>query len=148
VLNDLTRFELRPSWRVRFGVTTIRDAACDACLAGQVEFGAGFSKALGALDLYAGSDVAVEAAAHLEGTRGEPARFGVGPGGAARLRVTPRVILVADGRWRWLPDARPRETFDLRAALRLHLTGTISLSLEARRTPAEDVGTLAVQAFY
>lgn len=148
VLNDLTRFELRPSWRVRFGLTTVRDTACDACLAGQVEFGAGFAKTLGPLDLYGGSDVAVEAAAHLEGTRGEPARVGIGPGGAIRLRIAPRVILIGDGRWRWLPDARPRETHDLRAALRLHLTRTLSLSLEGRRTPAADEGTATLQAFY
>jgi hypothetical protein len=148
VLNDLSRFELRPSWRMRFGVTTIRDAGCAACLAGQVEFGAGFSKTLGPVDLYGGSDAVVEGAAHLEGTRGEPARFGIGPGGTVRLRISPRVIVVSDLRWRWLPDAAPRETFDLRAALRLHLSRTISLSLEARRTPSADEGSLAVQAFY
>jgi hypothetical protein len=148
VLNDLSRFELRPSWRMRFGLTTIRDAGCAACLAGQVEFGAGFAKTLGPLDLYGGSDAAVEAASHLEGTRGSAARFGIGPGGTVRLRLSPRFIVVADGRWRWLPDASPRETFDVRATLRVHLTRTISLSLEGRRVPTANEGTLAVQAFY
>jgi hypothetical protein len=148
VLNDLSRFELRPSWRARFGVTTVRDAGCDACLAGQVEFGAGFAKTLGPLDLYAGSDVAVEGASHLEGIRGSPGRLGIGPGGTVRLRIAPTVIVVGEGRWRWLPDARPRETFDLRATLRIHLTAALSLSLDGRRTPAEDQGTLALQAFY
>ena len=75
-------------------------------------------------------------------------RVGIGPGGLLRLRVTRSVVLLADGRWRWLPDAAPRETFDLRAALRVHLTRALSLSLEARRTPVADEGTFAVQAFY
>jgi hypothetical protein len=148
VLNDLTRFELRPSWRVRFGVTTVRDSGCASCLAGQVEFGAGFAKTLGPIDLYAGSDAAVEAASRLEGLRGAPARFGIGPGGTARVRIAGPVVLVADGRWRWLPEARPRETFDLRAALRIHLSNALSLSIEGRRTPAEDAGTVGVLAFY
>jgi hypothetical protein len=148
VLNDLTRFELRPSWRVRFGLTTVRDRGCDACLAGQVEFGAGFAKTLGPLDLYGGADVAVEAASHLEGYRESAARLGVGPGGTVRLRIAAPVVLVADGRWRFLPESSPRETFDLRAALRLHVAKGLSLSLEARRTPSADEGSLAVQAFY
>jgi hypothetical protein len=148
ILNDLSRFELRPSWRMRMGVATVRDAGCAACLAAQVEFGAGFAKTLGPVDLYGGSDAAVEGAAHLAGIRGAPARFGVGPGGTVRLRIAAPVVVVADGRWRWLPGATPRETFDVRAALRLHLSRTVSLSLEARRTPAADEGTVAVQAFY
>lgn len=148
VLNDLTRFELRPSWRIRFGAATVRDAGCDACLAGQVEFGAGLAKSLGPLDLYAGADVAVEAASHLEGIGGRPERFGVGPGGTVRLRLSPRLILVGDARWHWLPDAAPRETFDLRASLRVHLTSALSLALEGRRVPVANEGTLGLQAFY
>jgi len=147
-LSDLTRFELRPSWRVRLGAATVRDAGCAACLAGQGEFGAGLTKSLGPLDLYAGADVALEAAGHLAGWGGSAFRLGVGPGGLARLRLGPAVTLLADARWRWLPDAAPRETWDLRAELRLHLTRALSLSAEARRTPAADEATLAVQAFY
>jgi hypothetical protein len=147
-LSDLTRFELRPSWRVRFGAATVRDAGCATCLAGQVEFGAGLAKVLGPLDLYAGADTALEAASHLEGTGGTPFRFGIGPGGLVRLRIAPSVVLLGDARWRWLPDAAPRETYDLRGELRLHLSRTVSLALEARRTPAADEGTLAVRAFY
>ena len=89
-----------------------------------------------------------EAAGHLAGTGGSAFRLGVGPGGLARLRLGPAVTLLADARWRWLPDAAPRETWDLRAELRLHLTRALSLSAEARRTPAADEATLAVQAFY
>ena len=64
-LNDVTRFDVRPSWRVRFGAATVRDAGCDACLAGQAELGAGFTRAglLGVADLYAGADVSAESAA-------------------------------------------------------------------------------------
>jgi hypothetical protein len=148
VLNDLSRFELRPSWRVRFGAATVRDAGCDACLAGQVELGGGFAKVLGPLDVYGGADVVVEGSGHLEGWGGSPLRVGAGPGGLLRLRLAPWAIVLADARYRWNVETAPRETWDLRAALRLHLSRTISLALEGRRVPSADEGTVAVQAFY
>ena len=147
-LNDLTRFELRPSWRLRFGAATVRDAGCAACLAGQAELGAGFAKTLGPLDLFAGADLVVEGSPRLDGTGGRSLRLGVGPGGLVRLRLGAGAVLLGDARWRWLPDTAPRETFEVRAALRLHLAKDLSLALEARRTPAADEGTLALHAFY
>jgi hypothetical protein len=149
-LNDLSRFDLRPSWRMKFGAATVRDAGCAGCLAGQAELGAGFTRAalLGAVDLYAGADANVEAASHLAGIGDGPVRVGVGPGALLRLRAGRRAALLADARWRWLPDASPDRTWDLRASLRLHLARDLSLAFEARRTPAADEGTATVLGYF
>jgi len=149
-LNDLSRFDLRPSWRVRFGAATVRDAGCAACLAGQAELGAGFTKAglLRVLDLYAGADASVEWSPRLSGLSDAPVRAGVGPGAILRLRAGRLAALVADARWRWLPGASPDRTWDLRAALRLHVARDLSLALEVRRTPAADEGTAGVLGYF
>lgn len=142
-LSDVSRFEMRPSWRVRAGAATVRDTGCAACLAAHGELGGGFAKSLGPLDLYAGVDLLAEWSPRLGGIAGGSARAGVGPGGLARLRLGP-VGLVAEGRWRWLPDAAPRETFDLRATLRLNVARDVSFAVEGRRTPAADEATASV----
>jgi hypothetical protein len=149
-LNDLSRFDLRPSWRVRFGAATVRDAGCGGCLAAQAELGAGLTRAslLGAADLYVGADASVEAASHLAGIADGPVRAGIGPGGVLRIRAGSRAALLADARWRWLPDAAPDRTWDLRASLRLHVARDLSLALEARRTPAADEGTATVLGYF
>ncbi len=149
-LNDLSRFDLRPSWRVKLGAATVRDAGCAACLAGQAELGAGFTSAgvLGAIDLYAGVDAAVEWSPRLAGISGSEVRAGLGPGAILRLRMGKRAVLLGDGRWRYMPDAAPESTWDLRAALRLHVARGLSLALEARRTPAADEGTAAMLGYF
>jgi hypothetical protein len=149
-LSDLSRFDLRPSWRVRVGAATVRDAGCSACVAGEAELGTGFTKAaiLGVADLYGGVDAAVQGSPPLSGIAGSAFRAGIGPGGLLRVRAGARAALLLDARWRWLPDASPDRTWDLRAALRLHLARELSLSLEARRTPAEDALTGALLAYW
>jgi hypothetical protein len=149
-LNDLSRFDLRPSWRVKLGAATIRDEACRSCLAAQGEFGAGFTVAEIArvVDLYAGADVLAEWSPRLSGTDGREVRGGIGPGGLARIRLGRRAALLADARWRFLPGAEPDRTFDLRGALRLHLGRDVSLALEARRTPAEDILSAALLGYF
>ena len=149
-LNDLSRFDLRPSWRVRLGAATVRDGGCDGCVAVQAELGTGFTRAslLGAADLYAGVDASVEAASHLAGIAEGPVRAGIGPGGILRIRAGSRATFLADARWRWLPEAVPDRTWDLRASLRLHLARDLSLALEARRTPAADEGIAAVLGYF
>jgi Domain of unknown function (DUF4105) len=149
-LNDLSRFDLRPSWRMQFGAATVRDEGCQGCLAAQGEFGAGFTKAelLGAIDLYGGLDASLEWAPHLAGTSGREVRIGVGPGGLLRVRLGKWASVLGDARWRWLPGASPRETFDLRAQLRVHVAPGLSLALEARRTPAADEGAALVLGYF
>jgi hypothetical protein len=149
-LNDLSRFDLRPSWRVRFGAATVRDEGCASCLAGQAELGAGLTAAnlLGAVDLYAGVDAAVEWSPRLAGTSGKQLRAGLGPGGLLRLRFGKRAALLGDARWRWLPDAEADRTWDLRGSLRIHLGGGASMALEGRRTPAADEATGALLGYF
>ena len=149
-LNDLTRFDLRPSWRVRFGAATVRDGGCSGCLAGQAELGAGFTSAelLRVVDLYAGVDAAVEWSPHLSGTSGKQVRAGLGPGGLLRLRLGKRAALLGDARWRFFPDAETDRAWDLRATLRLHLAPGVSVALEGRRTPAADEGTATVLGYF
>jgi hypothetical protein len=149
-LNDLSRLDLRPSWRARFGAATVRDQACAACLAAQAELGAGFTTAglLGALDLYAGTDASFEWSPRLSGISDAPVRVGIGPGGIARLRLGDAAAVLADARWRWLPGADPDRTWDLRAVLRVHVARDVSLALEARRTPAGDEATAGVLGYY
>ena len=149
-LNDLSRFDLRPSWRVKFGAATVRDAGCEGCLAAQGEFGAGFTKAdlLGPVDVYAGADASLEWSPRLDGISGREVRAGIGPGGLVRIRLGKRASLLGDARWRWLPGASPRETFDLRGQLRLHVARGVSLALEARRTPSADEGAALVLGYF
>ncbi len=149
-LNELSRYDLRPSWRLKAGAATVRDSACRSCLAGQGEVGAGFTLAevFRAVDFYAGTDALVEWSPRLSGIGGSEVRAGIGPGGLARIRLGARAALLADARWRYLPGADPGRTWDLRGALRLHLGREVSLALEARRTPAEDVLSAALFGYF
>jgi hypothetical protein len=147
-LNDFGRFDLRPSWRLRVGAATVNDQGCDGCLVPKVEAGTGFARTLGPLDLYAGADLGIDARAGLSGIDGKGLRAGIGPGGLARLRLGSFAILLADARWQWLPGATPGETFELRGALRVPLGRRVALSLEARRAPTADEGSLVLHAFY
>jgi len=142
-LNDLSRFDLRPSWRVKLGAATVRDAGCERCLAGQAELGAGFTFAevLGVADLYAGVDAAVEWSPRLAGISGSEVRAGAGPGGLLRIRLGKRAAVLGDARWRLLPGASPRETYDLRGLVRFNAVRGFSIGLEVRRTPTADEGT-------
>jgi uncharacterized protein DUF4105 len=149
-LSRLSRFDEKPSWRVKLGAATVRDEGCSACLAAQGEVGAGFTVAevLRAVDLYAGVDAAVEWSPRLSGISGREVRAGVGPGGLLRVRLGKRAALLGDARWHLLPGASPRQTYDLRGQLRLHLAPALSLALEARRTPAADEGTAVVLGYF
>jgi hypothetical protein len=149
-LVDVSRFELKPSWRFRYGAATVRDRACASCLASQGELGGGFSKLVGPLTIYAGGDLMAEWSPRLErnGIAGTTLRAGVGPGGLVRLRLGRWAALMVDARWRWLPDAAPRETYDLRGMLRFHLANAYSLAFEARRTPAADEATATLLAHF
>jgi hypothetical protein len=147
-LNDFTRFDMRPSWRLRAGAATVNDKGCDGCLVPVAEAGTGFTETLGPLDLYGGADLSLEARAGLSGIAGKGFRAGIGPGGLARLRVWSLATLLLDARWRWLPDAEPRETFELKGTLRVPLGRTFALSLDARRTPTADEGSLVLHAYY
>jgi hypothetical protein len=149
-LNDLTRFDQRPSWRFHLGAETLRDGGGNGALTFAAGFGAGFAT-LGlwrALDLMAGADVDVNAAPGLAGLRGSGWRVGVGPSALLRLRPGDRAALLAEAGWRWLPEAAPRETWKLSLEGRLHLGRNLSLALRARRAPSEDSAQAVVYAYF
>jgi hypothetical protein len=149
-LNDFSRFDRRPSWQFRVGAETVRDAGGDGKLAAAASMGGGFStlELLGIADLLASADVDLLASPGLEGFRGSGVRLGVGPSAILRLRGGTRGALLAEARWRWLPEASPRETWRLSAQARLHLTQDLSLALEARRAPRDEtVGAVLLGYF-
>jgi hypothetical protein len=139
-LVPLSRHDLRPSWRMRAGATTVRDAACERCLVGVAELGGGFAATdlLGAIDVAAFGDAALEGAPGLDGIDGAGVRLGLGPAALVRYRVGRVATLLAEARWRWLPLAMPASTWSVSSALRFHLTKELSLGVEARLTPADD----------
>lgn len=149
-LTPVNRFDTRPSWRFRLGATTVRDRGCRACTAFAAELGGGFGAAglLDRLDLLATGDVEVLAAPGLAGAGGSGWRPGLGPSLLARLSLGERATLLGEARWRVLPAASPRTTYQLGATLRLHLVRDLDLALEVRRTPAlEDASALVLGYF-
>ncbi|MBK9515902.1 MAG: DUF4105 domain-containing protein [Anaeromyxobacter sp.] len=148
-LSPATRFDLRPSWRFRLGAEVLRDAGCDRCTAGVLAAGGGLAVALvpGALDAALFADAEVTGSAGLGGWGGGRLRVGLGPGGLLRARLGQKVALLAQGAWRWLPEAAPRETFGVDLAARFHLSRGLSLALEARRRPEEAALGLTLYAY-
>ena len=88
-LNPVSRWDHRPSWRMRAGATTVRDAGCDGCLAGVAEFGGGLGAMdLGrALDVVALGDTELLGAPGLDGIGGAGVRLGLGPAALVRVRA-------------------------------------------------------------
>lgn len=138
-LNPLSRWDQRPSWRMRAGATTVRDAGCAGCLAGVAELGGGLGAADlgGAIDLLALGDAELLGAPSLEGIRGAGVRLGLGPSALVRVRAGDRAVLLADARWRYLPFATPEQSWSVSGTFRLHLTRALSLAVEARAAPED-----------
>ncbi|WP_242333985.1 MULTISPECIES: DUF4105 domain-containing protein [Anaeromyxobacter] len=138
-LNPLSRWDQRPSWRMRVGATTVRDGGCAGCLAGALELGGGLGAAnlARAVDLLALGDTELLGSPRLDGIRGAGVRLGLGPSALVRIRGGERVVLLAEARWRYLPFATPEQTWALSGTLRLHLTRALSLALEARAAPED-----------
>jgi hypothetical protein len=148
-LSPVSRFDLRPSWRLQAGATTVRDGGCDRCTAAQLGVGGGLaaSAAGGALDAALFGDLELIGSAHLDGFGGGPVRLGLGPGGLVRARLGDRFALLASGSWRWLPEAQPRETWGLDLSARVHASRRVSVGLEARQRPGERSAGLVVYLF-
>jgi hypothetical protein len=149
-LNPVSRWDHRPSWRMRAGATTVRDAGCNGCLAGVAEFGGGLGATDlgGAVDLVALGDTELLGAPRLEGIRGAGVRLGLGPTALVRVRAGERAALLAEARWQYLPFATPEQTWSLSGTLRLHVAKALSLSIEARAAPEDRDVQAGVLAFY
>ncbi len=149
-LNAASRFDRRPSWRMRFGADLAKDGGCDRCVAAVGEVGGGFS-ALGlwdALDLYAGADTALDWSPRLDGIEGTRVRLGVGPSGLVRLRLGERVSLLANGRYRFLPFTALHGAWSTGAEARLHFGTRLSLAATWRWDPTDWLAGALVLAYF
>ena len=149
-VNPLGRFDLRPSWRMRAGATTVRDGGCHECLAASLELGAGpgVTGVLGFADLLLFADSELLASGPLNGIDGSPVRLGVGPSGVLRLRAGKVLTFLAEARWRWLPLAQPETTWSLSGTLRLHAGRNVSFALEGRRSPTDGELSAGVLGYF
>jgi hypothetical protein len=138
-LNAVSRFDRRPSWRMRVGTDLLKDGGCDGCVAAVGEVGAGYSalQLLGALDLYAGADTAVDWSPRLDGILSSSVRVGVGPAALARLRLGERVSLVANGRYRFLPFTSLHASWSTGAEARVHVGRGFSVAATWRLDPTD-----------
>jgi hypothetical protein len=148
-LSPQDRFDRKISWKVSAGATTIRDGACDQCLAGQLALGGGAAFAFfdEALTVFGMADTQVLFSPPLDGIQGIPLRAGVGPSGGVRLRLHPRLVTLVTGHWLWLPAQRVRQTWRADAILRWAYLKNAAASLEARAFP-EAMDLQAMAMFY
>jgi len=154
-LNDVTRFDRRPSWRFHLGAETLRDDGGSGALTFAAGFGSGLAT-LGlwrAVDLMGTLDAGVNAAPGIAGLRGSGWRLAVGPSALVRVKAGERAVLLAEAGWRWLPEASPQETWNLLVEGRLHLRhdpggSDLSLALRARRAPREDSVQAVLFAYF
>jgi len=133
----MDRFDQPISWKMRAGAMTLRDAGCNGCLAGAFETGGGASVAFfdEKLAFLATGDATLVSTPHLQGPNGWPARLGIGPSGAVRLRLGDRLVMLGSALWQYLPGAEPRSLFRLAASARVVLPGGFALSAEFARIP-------------
>jgi hypothetical protein len=137
-LNPVSRWDQRPSWRMRAGATTVRDAGCAGCLAGVAEFGGG----LAAMNLGRALDVVALADTELlgappRGIGGAGVRLGLGPA-LVRVRAGDRAVLLAEARWQYLPFATPDRPG--RCPGRSGCTSRRALCSPSRRAPRPRTG--------
>jgi hypothetical protein len=149
-LNAVSRFDRRPSWRMRFGADLLKDGGCDRCVAAVGEVGGGFSLlGLGSvLDLYAGADTVLDWSPRLDGIEDSRVRVGVGPSGLARLRLGERFSVVANGRWRYLPFTALHQSWSTGAEARLHFGTRLSVAATWRWDPKDWLGGALLLAYF
>src|SRR5207253_5131328 len=87
------------------------------------------------LAFLATGDPTLVATPHLQGPNGWPARLGIGPSGAVRLRLGDRLVMVGSAQWQYLPGATPRSLFRLGGSARIALPASLALSVEISRIP-------------
>lgn len=150
-LTSQDRFDRSVSWEVSAGATTIDDAGCPAsCLAGKVEVGGGFAKALfdERLTLFAMAEVDVLSSPSLEGLAGSPVRAGVGPSGGLRVRLSERLVALFRGEWIWLPWQLPGRSWSTEGVVRWGVLESLALDLHARVRREGREGTLSLLLYY
>jgi hypothetical protein len=149
-LNPLTRYERAPSWRVHaFGVR-LHDAGCPDCFAHGVELslGATFATEDERLALFVMADTHVAFSRQLEGIDDRFVRFGVGPFAGVRARLSRHAIGLLTATWSYLPGARLKGTYDVRATFRGALSKDVAIGFEAAAQPLSIEGMLASYLYF
>ncbi len=149
-LNSLELGDRRASWEVDVGAKTIDDEGCPRCVAGRASLGGGGAVGAfgGALTIWALSAVELAATPGLDGVRGAPLRLGLGGDGGLRLRWSPTLLTVVEGRLRWLPDQTPGHEWDAVARLRWGVGGGWALGLEGDATRHRRTGQAMVFRYF
>lgn len=149
-LNPLTRYERAISWRVyAFGVR-LHDAGCPDCFAHGLDLslGATFATADERLALFVMADTHVAFSRRLDGIDDRFVRVGVGPLAGVRARFSSQVVGLVTATWSYLPGARLRSTYDVRATLRGALAKDIAIGFEAAAQPLSFEGVLASYLYF
>jgi len=149
-LTGQNRFDRQFSWRIRAGGNRLRDAGCDDCFVGSVEFGAGmaFSSPHDAVSFFLMINNTVSSGPHLDGIGDAPVRFGIGPWGGTRIRWTPDLITVATGGVDYLPFQPTKVTWFAKSSLSWMLGARAGVSLEARAQPRAAEVQLSSRAYF
>ena len=146
----MDRFDQPISWKMRAGALTLRDAGCNGCLAGAFETGGGASVAFfdEKLSLLATADATLVSTPHLQGPNGWPARLGIGPSGAVRLRLGDHLVMLGSAQWQYLPGATARSLFRLGGSARIALPGSLALSVEFSRIPTATEASVGTFVYF
>jgi hypothetical protein len=149
-LNPLTRYEHAPSWRVHaFGVR-LHDTGCPDCFAHGLDlsFGATFATDDERLALFVMADSFVAFSRQLDGIDGRFFRVGVGPFAGVRARLSSHAVGLLTAAWSYLPGARLKGTYDVRATLRGALAKDVALGFEAAAQPLSLEGMVASYLYF
>jgi hypothetical protein len=148
-LNPLTRYERALSWRVRAFGMRLHDAACPDCFAHGADFSLGgtFATENEHLAVFVMADTYVAFSRHLDGIDGRFVRLAVGPLAGVRARLSSQAVGLLTATWSYLPGARLKGSYDVRAALRGALAKDVALGFEAAAQPLS-VEALLASYFY
>jgi hypothetical protein len=149
-LNPLTRYEHALSWRACGFGTRLHDAGCPDCFAHGLEssVGATFATENEQLALFVMAGAQLAFSPSLDGVAGRFVRMGVGPLAGVRTRLSSHAIGLLTATWSYLPGARLKSTYDVRAALRGALAKDVAVGLEAAAQPLSVEGTLASYLYF
>ncbi len=138
VLNPLTRFERKLSWRARaFGMRLHDRAAPDSFAHGvDVAIGETIATENEHVALFVMADAYVALSGSLDGIGGSGVRVGVGPYGGLRVRLPGAVVGLLTASWSYLPAQSLHGTYDVRASLRQGLGKNVALGVEGAAQPS------------
>ena len=145
------RFSRPLSFEAKAGVTRLRDAGCFDCAVGDFDVAGGLTLGLGQDDhfaFYAMGNVALDAAAGLQGLGGSVFRPGVGPLAGFRWRLARTLVWTADGRALYLPDASPNTTWLAETTVRWEIAPNGAFGFDLRRWPLATEGAFAGYLYY